>query len=220
MVAIGDKHLMNVRVSRPTTCFVVVIGLFALALLNGVPAAAQTKNTHTQPQTDNQELSLAIDYFQGGKYHEALLILSRLDSMHNLNPRIRAYTGLCYYYEDDFPHASRILDEVIPKLKAFSPEEVSVYCKAAAESHFALRQYEEAATAYDAFLARCKDQEKAGAYYRKGFIHIYNNEWLLALDDLQSSLVYYQRFLPDEKARIAQIRNMIEGCCEKIDQGL
>ena len=40
---------------------------------------------------------------------------------------------------------------------------------------------------------------------------------LVLLDNYQSALVYYQKYRPDEKAKIAQIRNMINGCAEKID---
>lgn len=196
-------------------CFILLTSPIS-AQMKAAPIAAQKNVASTQK--DNQALSMAIDYFQGGKYHEALVILSRLDSLHSLNPRIRAYTALCYYYENDFHHASRIFDEALPKLKAFSPQERSIYYKANAESHFALQQYAEADAAYDSLLAICKDRDKAEAYYRKGFTAIYNNEWLQALDNLQSSLYYYQHHLPDNKARIAQIRNMIEGCCEKINQ--
>ena len=195
-----------------------LLSLFAiicsLTFLRPQTVAAQ------RSQEDNQNLSIAIDYFQGGKYHEALVIFSRLDSLYRLNPRIRAYTALCYFYEDDFHHASRIFDEVLPKLKAFSPEERSIYYKADADSHFELHQYDKAETAYDSLLAICPEKEKAEPYYRKGFIDIYNKVWMKALDDLQSSLVYYRRYQPDAKARTAQIKNMIEGVCENINKGL
>ena len=170
----------------------------------------------TQRAQAGYDLNIALDYFQSGKFHEALMIFSRLDSIYNLNPRIRAYTGLCYYYDNDFSHASRILDEALPSLTAFAPQERSVYYHADAESHFILNQYDAARTAYDSLLVLCPNRDKAEAYYRLGFINIYKKEWLKALDNLQAALVYFREYLPDEKARIAQIRNMIEGCCEKI----
>ena len=46
---------------------------------------------------------------------------------------------------------------------------------------------------------------------------MFRQEWIAALDNYQSALVYYQKYRPDEKARISQIRNMINGCAEKID---
>lgn len=175
-----------------------------------LPCAAQSSQA-------SHDLGIALDYFQGGKYHEALTILAPLDSAYNLNPRFRAYTGLCYYYDNDFKNAARILDASLPRLTAFSPQERSVYYHAAADSHFILNQYDEAKADYDSLLALCADNEKAEAYYRVGFIHVFKEEWLQALDNLQSALVFYRRFLPDEKARIVQIRNMIEGCCEQIN---
>lgn len=181
---------------------------FAFALQLSIQAPAQTSPSH--------DLGIALDYFQSGKYHEALAILAPLDSTYNLNPRFRAYTGLCYYYDNDFKNAARLLDASLPRLTAFSPQERSVYYHAEADSHFILQQYDEAQAAYDSLLVLCADKEKSEAYYRLSFIFIYKKEWINALDNLQSALVYYQRFLPDEKARIAQIRNMIEGCCEQI----
>lgn len=183
--------------------------LLAFALQMSVHAPAQTSQA-------SQKLGIALDYFQSGKYHEALTILAPLDSTYNLNPRFRAYTGLCYYYDNDFKNAARLLNASLPRLTAFSPQERSVYYHAEADCHFILQQYDEAQAAYDSLLVLCTDKEKGEAYYRLGFIFIYKEEWINALDNLQSSLVYYQRFLPDEKARITQIKNMIEGCCEQI----
>lgn len=173
-------------------------------------------NSKTERQQASHDLNIALDYFQSGKYHEALIILARLDSTYNLNPRIRAYTGLCYYYDNDFKHASEILDQALPDLTAFSPQERSVYYHADADSHFILTEYDKAKASYDSLITLCPNNEKPEAYYRLGFIYVYKEDWLNALDNLQSALFYYREFLPDEKARIAQIRNMIEGCCEKI----
>ncbi len=168
-------------------------------------------------------MGIAIDYFQSGKYHEALLYFARLDSLYRLNPRFRAYTALCYYYDGDNRHAVRIFDVVLPQLTAFSPSERSVYYRANADAHQQLGQLDEAAAAYDSLLVLCHDNEKAEAYFQRGVIRTQQQQWLsalddLALDDLQSALVCYRRFQPEAKARIAQIRNMIVGCCDNINR--
>ena len=170
----------------------------------------------TAQPTDSKRLGMALEYFQGGKYHEALLILQKLDKQYRLNPRIRAYIGVCYYYEWEYDMATTYLDSVIPKLSAFSPQERSFYYFADAESHFNLKQYDQALPLYRQMLELCHDNEKPDAFYRMGFIYVYRQEWIDALDNLQSALVYYKKFRPNEEARIAQIKNMINGCCAKI----
>ncbi len=187
-------------------------------ILLPLASSAQTTAAPTESASPKERLAIAIDYFQGGKYHEAKMLLQPLDKQYRLNPRFRAYLGLCHYYDWEYAEAVAILDSVIPKLKAFAPQERSVYCFAAAESHFNLQQYSQALPFYEQMATLCKDTEKPDAYYKMGFIHVYEQQWLDALDDLQSALVYYQQHRPGESARIAQIRNMIRGCCEKIEK--
>lgn len=198
-------------------CLLIAFVLCAVVM----PLPCNAQQTHvTKKDQAARDLNIALDYFQSGKFHEALLILARLDSTYRLNPRFRAYTGLCYYYDGDYSNATRLLDASIPSLKAFSPDERSLYYHADADSHFILEQYDAAEASYDSLLTICDDKQKAEAYYRLGFIKVYKERWLEALDDLQSALVYYRTYLPDEKARIAQIRNMIQGCCEEIKKTL
>lgn len=187
-----------------------VVTVILLLLMVGLQAAAQA--------TDRERLGMGLEYFRSGKYHEALLILQKLDRQYRLNPRIRAYIGVCFYYEWDYKMATTYLDSVIPKLTAFSPQERSFYFYANGESHFNLKQYDKALLMYQQMLEVCHDNEKADAFYRIGFIHVYNQDWLDALDNLQSALVYYRQYQPKEKARVAQIRNMINGCCARIRQ--
>ena len=47
---------------------------------------------------------------------------------------------------------------------------------------------------------------------------MFRQQWTDALDNFQSALVYYTQFRPDQKSRIAQIKNMINGCAQEIER--
>lgn len=185
--------------------------LCALAMaMSHMPCAAQDVK-------DSDKLGMAIDYFQGGKYHEAMLLLSSLESKYKLNPRFKAYLGVCYYYEWEYKKACRELEPVLDKLEALSPQERSVYYFCLAESHFALEEYSLAIPQYERMLNVCHDNEKGDALYRLGFCYMQGEDWHSAYDYLESALLYYERFGCDKgKAqRMEQIKNMMQGCSEK-----
>lgn len=196
-------------IARCLSATYAVIGLLTVLLLG-------TIKTRAQP-SDSERLGMAIDYFQNGKYHESMLILKDLNSHYNLNPRFQAYLGVCYYYEWDYKHANECLDKAIPKLTKFSPQERSFYYFANAESLFNLQRYDQAFDNYRQMLGLCHDNEKGDAYYKIGLICTFRKQWIDALDNLQSAWYYHSKYTPDKKARMAQIRNMIQGCCDKIN---
>ena len=172
--------------------------LFLFLNLAALQAQAQTSpalSREERREADARELGKALEYFASAKYHEALLILDRLDSLYKLNPRYRAYLGVCHYYEWNYEQAIRYLEESLPHLDNFSPAERSFYYWADAESHFRLGRYQEAVPLYGKMLTLCHDNEKP-----------------------RLSLKYYRqlRDTPDLKARVAQITNMIRGCEEKV----
>lgn len=184
---------------------------FILTLLSYLPSFSQS--------ADSEKLGKAIEYFQSGKYSEALPLFISIEKSHSLNPRFKAYIGVCYYYQWEYDKSADYLSTTIPQLfDKFAPHEVSFYCYACAESYFNLGEYSEALQYYSKMLSLCYDNEKPDAYYRIGFIHMFNQEWIAALDNFQSALVYYQQYKPTETARIAQIRNMINGCVDKIEK--
>lgn len=185
------------------------IWLLSLLLWMPVGSYAQT--------SDSDRLGMAIEYFQSGKYHECMLILQKLDNNYKLNPRFKAYLGVCYYYEWDYKKAALYLDQALPKLEGFAPQERSFYYFADAESHFYLKEYDKALPLYEKMVTLCHEDEKPDSYYKIGFIYAFKEQWIPALDNFQTSLVYYQKLRPGEVARIAQIKNMIKGCTEKID---
>ena len=167
--------------------------------------------------TASEKLGIAIDYFQGGKYHEALLIMESLSEKYELNPRHRAYMGVCYYYDWQYDKACMTLDSVMSQLEVFAPHERSVYYFTDAESHFELGQYREALPLYEQMTLVCHDNEKADALYRMGFCYLNTGDKENALEFFSSSLAYYLMF-PDEtkSGRMAQIRQMIAGLAQSL----
>ena len=68
---------------------------------------------------ESEKLGKAIEYFGGQKYHEALILFEGLAKKYRLNPRFYAYMGVCYFKEQDYAHASEVLDSIIPHLEPF-----------------------------------------------------------------------------------------------------
>ena len=168
-------------------------------------AGAQTR--------DSDQLGMAIDYFQGRKYHEALLLFEKLSKRYKLNPRFLAYMGVCYYYEWEYGKATELLDSVMPKMEVFAPHERSVYYYCDAESHFQLEEYEQAIPLYEKMLGVCYENEKPDAYYRMGFCYLLTNDKTNAEEYLSSALAYYKKYRqgPDSQARIQQLERMVSG---------
>ena len=162
---------------------------------------------------DAEQLARALDYFASEKFHECLVLLQPLDGRYKLNPRYRAYLAVCLYYEWEYAEAIRLFDEVIPLLQGLAPHELSLYYWMDAESYFALQQYDRALPLYGKMLPLCRDNEKPDAYYRMGFCHLFAEERKKAKECFELSLEGYLKYrnTPKEKARIAQIRHMIEG---------
>ena len=167
-----------------------------------------------QEPRDKDRLGMALEYFQSGKYHEALLLFERLDKEYQLNPRYHAYMGVCCYYEWQYEDACRYLDEAIPQLDAFAPHERSVYYYTDGESHFQLKQYAEAIPYYERALTVCYENEKGDIHYRLGLCHMFASEWQMAHDHYQQALDNYltYRDTPEMRARIHQTAHMMKGC--------
>ncbi|SFF98334.1 hypothetical protein SAMN05216383_103101 [Prevotella sp. KH2C16] len=160
---------------------------------------------------------MALEYFQTGKYHECMLLLEKLDKQYRLNPRFRAYLGVCYYYEWDYEKAYKLLDALISELRNFAPHERSVYYWACAESHFNMKQFAAAIPLYGDMLKVCHENEKPDALYRLGFCHMFQKAWQPAYDCFNGALALYRKYRQeDQKPRIAQIENMMVGIKEHL----
>ena len=171
-------------------------------------------------KTDKEQLTIALDYFSSGKYREALNILARLDKRYKLNARFKAYIGVCYFYEWNYKMTCKYLDPVMNDIEVYAPHERSIYFFANAESHFMLEEYIQAIPLYEKMLTVCYNKEKGDAYFRLGFCYMQNKDWQNALDNLNSSLLYYEQFgYPENKqARVIQIKKMISGCNKALEK--
>lgn len=194
---------------RNTATTITAVLLMLMMMLR--PTGAKSQTASSMP--DKDQLSIALEYFGSAKYREALNILSRLDKKYKLNPRFKAYIGVCHYYEWNYRQACQYLDSVMTDIEVYAPHERSVYYFSDAESHFNLAEYDKAIPLYEKMLNVCFDKEKGDAYFRLGFCYMQKEEWQNALDSLCSALLYYEKFgYPEDKqARVIQIQNMIKG---------
>lgn len=180
-----------------------VIGL--LAWVAWTPKAAAQ-------QADKELLGRAIEYFQTEKYHECMLLLSRLDGQYTLNPRFRAFLGVCYYYEGTYAKASDYLEQTIPLLASFSPQERGIYNWLCGESLFCQSRWREAIGYYETSTLLRKGNDKADALYRMGFCYIHLGNAAVAVECMESALAIYRRTpIPTHQARMVQISHMLEG---------
>lgn len=188
-----------------------LILIFSLFTLN-----AYCGRIEQNSKSDAKLLERALDYLASEKYHEALLILIKLDKKYNLNPRFKAYIGVCYFYEFDYEKACAYLDGTINQLNVYSPTEQCVYYNVAAESHFMLNNYIKAIPYYEKKLLVCKKDEKGDTYYKLGFCHMFTKKWKCAIEYFKSALIYYNIYHTNySKSRIMQLKRMIKGCEEK-----
>lgn len=189
--------------------------LLFLAII--IPLAADAQR---QKSAESEELGKALEYFSSGKYHEALILFGKLDKKFNLNPRFKAYIGVCYYYEWDYENACKYLNTALPDIGNYAPHERSVYYYCNAESHFQLEKYKEAIPLYEKLLNVCFNNEKGDALYRLGFCYMFNEDWANARDYFSSAIAFYERFseiTPTLSARIKQAGNMMKGCEKRME---
>lgn len=187
-----------------------------LWLLIIIPLLLFGTGINGQETSDKDRLGMAIEYFQSGKYHEALMLFKQLNKKYDLNPRFQAYMGVCYYKEWDYKHAVSTLKLVLPKLQSLSPSELSVYNYCLAESLFALEEWDKASLYYETDLTLCHPNERGDIFTRLGYCALFKKKWEDAKDYFTSALEYYDKFGYTEanKNRKVQLSNMIRGCEE------
>lgn len=116
-------------------------------------------------------LGKAIEYYQGGKYHESILAFEKLGRTYKLNPRFTAYLGMSYYKEMQYEEAAKYLKRCLPELQAYSPHEQAVYAYSCAESLFQLERYTEAIEYYEQALPLVSGNDRGDVLFHNAFAH-------------------------------------------------
>ena len=187
---------------------------FLLSLLVIVVTAA--------PKATPQELlTKATEYFQGGKYHEAILNFEKLQQDYTLTPRYLAYLGFAYYKESNYEEAAKILFPLLrdttsqSSLTALSPKEQSVYLYACGESLFHIGNYTTSLDIHNRMLPLVNGLDKADVLFHIGMAHYMQGNYADAIPPLEEALSLYKSLATadDElhKARLNQTENMLPG---------
>lgn len=163
-----------------------------------------TANGASQPLTDQQRLSRAVEYFQSGKYHEALLLFKTLDKAYKLNPRFLAYIGVCHFYDNNYTEAAQVLATMLPSIEKFAPQERSVYYYCAAESNYRAGHYPEAIPLFESQLLVCHDNEKGDAMFRIALCYLHTGNVSVAQEYLQQAIAYFRRYNSPDKLLLVE----------------
>lgn len=189
-----------------------------ICLLFSITTAAQPSK-----ESDSNLLGIAVEYFQGGKYHEAIITFEKLKRHYTLNPRFSAYLGMSYYKEQKYEEAVENLSTAIPELTAFSPKEQAVYIFCCAESLFELGRYEEALRYYEMILPLVEGNDKGDVLFHTAFSHyLLNGNEAITPESAQTviELLTQASILYEENAntatelqiaRLKQTKNMLRG---------
>lgn len=180
-----------------------------LALLVCFISLSSTVNAHSRAhihiyksateQTDAEKLSRAVDYFQSGKFHEALIWFSKLDSKYKLNTRFQAYMGVCCYYDGEYERAVATLEPILTKLNVFAPHELAVYYYCVAESYFRLKKYIDAVPLFEKHILLCYNNEKGDSLLRIGMCYKHMRDIENAQEYFIEALAYYRRYNNQDK---------------------
>lgn len=163
---------------------------------------------------DKDRLSRAIEYFGGQKYHEALTEFQGLSKKYKLNSRFLAYMGVCYFKVQRYEDATKILDEVIPDMTPFPPQEQAVYNFSNAESHFLIAQmmeeekskkeYDIARSYFEKTLSVCNDEDKGDVYFRLGFCHFFCDSIDNATECFINAKEWYGKTIPPTEITVSR----------------
>ena len=189
---------------------------FLLSLLVIVVAAAPAKKT-----TPQELLTKATEYFQGGKYHEAIINFEKLQQDYTLTPRYLAYLGFAYYKEGDYEDAAKTLYPLLrdttsqSTLTALSPKEQAIYLYACGESLFHIGNYTSSLDIHTQMLPLVSGCDKGDVLFHIGMAHYMQGNYADAIPPLEEALSLYKTHTTAgdnlHKARLNQIDTMLPG---------
>lgn len=160
-----------------------------------------------------EQLQHAIDYFSAGKYHEALLEFSELESSYKLNPRFIAYMGVCEFYEGNYGKAIVRFENSLDKLASLAPQELYLYHYLMADSYFNLQHFLESSVYYAKAQEYLPKKPDAELYYKRGMCGLFMKDNKMALEDFRTSRFLYRKQGESQKKtqRLRQLSHMIGG---------
>ena len=192
--------------------------LLSLLLYLVVIVAAASPAGKTSPQ---ELLTKATEYFQGGKYHEAIINFEKLQQDYTLTPRYLAYLGFAYYKEGNYEDAAKTLYPLLrdttsqSTLTALSPKEQSIYLYACGESLFHIGNYVSSLDIHTRMLPLVSGCDKGDVLFHIGMAHYMQGNYTDAIPPLEEALILYKTHATadDElhKARLSQIDKMLPG---------
>ena len=172
-------------------------------------------------EDDKELLGKAIEYYQGGKYHESILAFEQLNKHYSLNPRFIAYLGMSYYKEMHYEEAARYLSSSLPDMKVYSPMEQAVYAYSCAESFFRLERYREAIKYYEQTLPLVSGNDKGDVLFHDAFAHYFTQGATEEVANLFTEAKEQYRAnvntaTSQQTARLRQTENMLHGIIENL----
>lgn len=175
--------------------------------------------THDDTDGDKAKLERATQYFQSGKYHEALLLFQPLMHKYALNQRTIAYIGVCCYYERDYKMAIQCFAQAESTFTAFAPQERSVYYYCYAESLMQQKAYTEALPLYGQYTLICHPEEKSDALFKMAVCNFRICQWQQALDYIALATENNNRYGTLGKGKEQKMTDMKGECEEHLHNG-
>ncbi len=200
-----------------------------LILIIGITYAfPRTPPSDADNKAARELLIKATEYFQGSKYHEAVLCFEKLQERYTLTPRYLAYLGFSYYKEGEYEDAAEILLPLLSDttqtatLTALSPKEQSVYLYACGESLFHTGDYNGSLALHERMLYLVSGLDKADVLFHIGMAYYMQGNYATAIPPLEEAFELYRSLtIPSDElhsARLSQIDKMLPGLKHEVNQ--